>query len=630
MIGSLELLVHGVSHNAYRILVIIGCALALVVSGCAAKPSQITILATNDIHGGLEPNILKDDTEGGLAAFSGIVHAIKAGLSRRLGDQVGVLVVDAGDQFQGTLISNINEGRLVFEAMSQVGYDAAITGNHDYDFGPRGWLDDVVTPKTPDQDPRGALRAALSYARFPLISANTFLLSSIYDTLGNQVQVDQQSCDPVTEAGKPAPVIDWGRAKSLDFLAPYLIKEMGGVRVAVIGIDNVSTPTTTTPANVSDLCFEREADAYLRVRAQLDGKADVFVLLIHDGNANTPAISALVQTLTSSFHPAHGAVVDAVISGHTHYTYNLTVAGVPVIQSGANGRAYGRIDLVYDPKLGKVDSSKTKSYAGVGIFLNKCADEAQDYCAISSTTQAVTYEGAVFQNDDAIVQLIAKERQIIGPTAGQVLGTATAEVKSNYTDESALADSLTDLLRQISMADVALINTGGIRAPLEPGDVTYEEFFRVIPFNNHGVVIGPMAASVLLKALARSAESCGDFGALMQSGLRVLVQKDCQPASGAVGTDTNAKLLHVETLGGKVLFDSAADVPRPGDDPTLTVATLDFLAAGGSGYSMLRSASLIQDLGIIREVIKDFLVKAPATFTPAMDGRWAVQKPPVQ
>src|SRR5450759_213564 len=99
-------------------------------------------------------------------------------------------------------------------------------------------------------------------------------------------------------------------------------------------------------------------------------------------------------------------------------------------------------------------------------------------------------------------------------------------------------------MRQLSMADVALMNTGGIRSPLQPGDVRYEEFYRVIPFNNHGVVIGPMKASNLLKALARSAEAFGDLGAFMQSGLKVEIQKNCEPPSGKVGTDTNAKLMH--------------------------------------------------------------------------------------
>ena len=114
----------------------------------------------------------------------------------------------------------------------------------------------------------------------------------------------------------------------------------------------------------------------------------------------------------------------------------------------------------------------------------------------------------------------------------------------------------------------------------------------------------------------------------MQSGLKVQIEKDCSapPASGHA--DTNAKLTHVETLGGKVLFDAATGVPPASKDSTLTVVTLDFLAAGGSGYDMLKGVPQIKDIGIVREAMKDLLVNAPATFAPAIDGRWAVHKPP--
>ena len=69
----------------------------------------------------------------------------------------------------------------------------------------------------------------------------------------------------------------------------------------------------------------------------------------------------------------------------------------------------------------------------------------------------------------------------------------------------------------------------------------------------------------------------GEQIAAIGSGMVVLVG-----VSGLIGTDRNAKLLRVETVGGKVLLDIAPGVqPTPGDDPTLIVATLDFLAAGG-------------------------------------------------
>src|SRR5262249_32559571 len=97
------------------------------------------------------------------------------------------------------------------------------------------------------------------------------------------------------------------------------------------------------------------------------------------------------------------------------------------------------------------------------------------------------------------------------------------------------------------------------------------------------------------------------------------------------GTDTNARLTRVETLGGKVLLDTAAGVaPTAGDDPMLTVGTLDFPAARGSGYDMLKGAPPIQNLGIIPGAMKGLLANAPVTFAPVADGRWAVHKPPGQ
>jgi len=114
----------------------------------------------------------------------------------------------------------------------------------------------------------------------------------------------------------------------------------------------------------------------------------------------------------------------------------------------------------------------------------------------------------------------------------------------------------------------------------------------------------------------------------MQSGLRVRIEKDGSHAGGHV--DPGAKLTHVETLAGKVLLDTAGTSTTAGGDPMLTVATLDFLAAGGSGYDMLKTAPQLNDLGIVREVMKDLLAKAPAIFTPAIDGRWAVKAPPSQ
>ena len=103
---------------------------------------RLTILSTNDIHGGVEPSKYRSTGEsiGGMSFWGGVIRSTRKALESAGGR---VLVLDAGDQFQGTLISNTNEGSLVFSAMDEVGYDAVVPGNHDYDFGPKGWLKEI-------------------------------------------------------------------------------------------------------------------------------------------------------------------------------------------------------------------------------------------------------------------------------------------------------------------------------------------------------------------------------------------------------------------------------------------------------------------------------------------------------
>ena len=116
----------------------------------ATRPGTTTILSivgTNDLHGG----VLQRGDRGGLALLGGYVNNLRAARAR---DGGAVLLVDAGDMFQGTLESNLNEGASVIAAYNALGYAAAAVGNHDFDFGPVG---PPSTSQQPSDDPRGAL-----------------------------------------------------------------------------------------------------------------------------------------------------------------------------------------------------------------------------------------------------------------------------------------------------------------------------------------------------------------------------------------------------------------------------------------------------------------------------------------
>ena len=149
-------------------------AVALVLAGCASQRSvpsdmlTISLLGTNDVHGQLLP----DGDRGGLVAYSAYVDALR---DARNEDGGAVLVIDAGDMWQGTLESNLVEGAAVVEAFNAIGVTAAAIGNHEFDSGlsaARPYL------KSEADDPRGALRhghlrRSFRYLRRNLIDEST-------------------------------------------------------------------------------------------------------------------------------------------------------------------------------------------------------------------------------------------------------------------------------------------------------------------------------------------------------------------------------------------------------------------------------------------------------------------------
>lgn len=592
--------------KSLRFLHVLLFSVAFSSWGIAAE-RHIVLLSTNDIHGGVEPTVEKDGASvGGFALWSSVAKAIQRGVLA--GDPInsGVLLLDAGDQFQGTLISNYDEGQLVFQIMSEMGYDAAIPGNHDYDFGPIGWLVDK------SDDPlkkREALERVAHQAKFPLIAANTFYKNSLKDVLGGAVgPVSGNRCKP----SDPSIAIDWNSGTRPLFLQPWLIKYVAGVRVAIIGLDNPVTPEITTQEDVDDLCFGDEFEVYSAVRKSLASQADIFVLLVHDGNTgNDHSLSQVVSRIAK----LPGGGVDVVISGHTHYTYKETVEGIPLIQSGSGGERFGRIDLVWDPSQKKLVREKTKSYAGIRLYPDRCDTGTELFCK-ANANGTVVYEGIPVTPDPVVMNQIAAARAVIRPLADRIIGVADKEITRDRVLESPLADAMSDALRDSSHAEIAFINTSGLRASLPEGSVNYENLFKVLPFNNHEVIVGPMAASTILALLERSARSCGAYGPLMQSGLRVRFQHHCTASGPSV--DVNAQILHIETLSGEVIYDAG----KPLSTRSFQVATFDFLSDGGSGFSDFIGVPMVSDLGVARENFTTSFLSRQAHWTGATDGRW--------
>jgi len=610
----------------------IALATLLALPGAQAAPAieshekLLTLLATNDIHGGIEARTARDGKfQGGLDTWAGAVRAIREGISNQYAaDRAGVLVLDAGDQFQGTLLSNFNEGRLALQALDRATLDAAVPGNHDYDFGPLGWLEDqprAGQPWGPENDPRGALKQAIAGVRFPLLSANTYYKSSLRDWDGNPVEVDAEGCAP-RAAGAAINFLD---AERPDFLKPYIITEKAGLRVALIGLDHQATASMTTQANVSDLCFRGAADTYIELRQQLEGRADIFVLVIHGGNAAANSeLSHLVESILAGL-PDKSDALHAVVAGHTHMVHRDWVQGIPLIQSGSGGELFGRVDLIWNTETRRIDITRTRAMAGIRLLHHGCSPQTDFQCREEPETGSPVLEGVRLEKDAVLSDLIEIARAELAPTGDRILARALKPLGRDRINESVLANTLNDALLAASGAEISLLNTGGIRDSLPAGNITYEEFFRVLPFNNRAVILGRFPVRRLIQLLEKSIRTCGDYGALLPGGLRVEFERTCSapgPGTPAAGIDEKARLLRVVLApSGEVLFDDEKGF-QPAPERTLTVATLDFLAAGGSAYSEFAGAEISRDLGIFRELLVDELLRNHPELKGDRDGRW--------
>ena len=287
-----------------------------------AAPARVTIslVGTNDLHGRIEA----------LPPFGGYLANLRRARDR---DGGAVLLVDAGDLFQGTLPSNLTEGAAVVRAYNALGYAAAALGNHEFDFGPVGPEVTAKKPgKRPGDNPRGALRARAAEASFPFLDAN------LVDT---------------TTGAPPA----WKN------VVPDVLLDVAGIKVGIVGVATASTPRTTLAANFAGLAVKPLAPAIAAAVADLHRKgATVVIAAAHAGGVckrfDAPEHFDACEADGEIFQvarelAANGAVVDAIVAGHTHEGVAHRVSGIPIIEAFANGHAFSRIDPTVERPTGR-------------------------------------------------------------------------------------------------------------------------------------------------------------------------------------------------------------------------------------------------------------------------------------
>lgn len=279
-----------------RIILILLTAI-FAFNAYAQDLKEVTILHWNDFHARNQPyKVSKKDSVtgepvyywvGGVGSMTGYLNKYRTS---------NTLVLNAGDDFQGTPISNFTRGKSQIEILNSYNIDAFVLGNHEFDYG------------------QYSLDTALGLAKFDYLSGN------VYVTSQNRLM------------GKP-----------------HVVKEINGVKFGIIGITLPELFETSIPANVKDLLM-LNADSIIAagINEMKSQKCDIIVLLSHSGLDED-------KVFAEKFY----ADLDIIVGGHSHSTLFKPVRknGVVIVQAGSYGRNLGKLDLKIDTEKDTVTDS---------------------------------------------------------------------------------------------------------------------------------------------------------------------------------------------------------------------------------------------------------------------------------
>lgn len=580
-------------------------AAAMALAGCIVRQDQpdlvgqdirISIIHTSDIHSRLFPyhfvpntfdqgyGLLKDGGPyGGIARIATVAKQIRASANRSLW-------LDSGDCFQGAPVFNLFKGEAELRALSLAGMDAAVIGNHEFDLGAKNLFDKID-----------------NWASFPILAANY-----AWDD--------------------PPPGAVGGDGRSLrDIIPPFAIFDVKGLRVAVIGMGNTSTITSIYEGGNS-LGFRPLADedalaGYVRL---LRPMVDLVVVVSHLGLDEDEGLSATqVADPNQAFKDETLAGIDLILGGHLHIVTNPPKL-VPndkeghntlLVHSGAFAKFVGRLDLVV----------KVGTNNGDPATRSRITSFSYDNIPILAGNPAKGIPG--IKDDPDIANLmwpysvkINQEIDLGGVFAYVTPNTPppgqpppdTKIVRSDTTGGDSQLGNLVARSMQLQEgveAELAITNSLGIRADFERGPLTIEQMFNVFPFENSITVMYLSGAEIqeMLDFVARRSASRGCRTQAQVAGIAfdMVCNGDCgTPAF----PDTRACAKHI-AIGdncrkdmnpdGEIDFTRCAQLV-PGS--LYRVAVNDYIAAGGSGFDVLKRNTSKQDTGIsLRDGLRVFL-----------------------
>ncbi|MDQ3280688.1 MAG: 5'-nucleotidase C-terminal domain-containing protein [Acidobacteriota bacterium] len=566
-------------------LVLFLLAMACTTARPPAAPVHVVIVGTTDVHGWFNGHIETPPGGGEGVLWGGLPSLATYVEALRTANQGRVLLVDSGDMFQGTLESNIFEGEPVVRGYNVLGYTAAAVGNHEFDFGPAG---PEAIPRKPGDDPLGALKRNADLAMFPFLSAN---------------------------------MLDKATGKTPNWVKRYTMVRTGGAKIGVIGLSTPDTPNVTMGINVAGLVFTDPVQATVTAARELRNQgADAIIVIAHMGGRCTNMDEPHSIESCDRQHEAMeylntipAGTIDAFFAGHTHANMRQYINGIPALQGLAMSREFSTLDLWIDTQNNRVTKSEIRPLTMICSFVYEGTETCDPRTAPKGAKLVPrTFSAETITPDARVAATIAPYLRRVAAKRDEKLGVRTSELFTRgYSAESPLGNLIADALRRATGADVALVNSGGIRSELPRGDLTYGDVFAVSPFDNYPAMV-ILTGAQLIDILRNT--TTGARGIMQVSGVRYTYDA----AKKGLDRFVSATLENGEPIDPQKLY---------------SVIMPDFIAMGGDGAEAVMKEVPKDRLQIfyaapLRDVLIEELKKFTAPIDPKTDGRITVLNPP--
>ncbi|BDR67774.1 multifunctional 2',3'-cyclic-nucleotide 2'-phosphodiesterase/5'-nucleotidase/3'-nucleotidase [Clostridium tetani] len=356
-------------------------------------------------------------------------------------------------------------------------------------------------------------------------------------------------------------IYDKKTGEPVTWAKPYKMLEVDGVKIGLIGLATPETAYKTKPSNVEGLEFRdpikagKEWADKLRKGEVQEGRADIIIAVTHLGSIQDKKTKEITGEAADLAKANVG--IDAIISGHTHMTVAGEVNKTPIVQAYKNGRAFGKLEIKYN-----INNKKVSIKPEVVDLASKVKD---------------------LKESEAGKKIVEKYENASKDKLNEVVGHTKKDLPhERFEGPSLLGEWVCEAMAKTTKSQIAITNGGGLRCPINKGDITVGILYQLMPFDNTLVTMEVKGSDI--KKIVENGIGNESIGWAAISGLKV-------------------KYDLKQPFGNRIHDIKLSDGKEIDMNKYYTLVTNDFMSEGGDNFDFTSAKNKVDTNLPIRDAL---------------------------